>query len=258
MNSGLMPEPSDSEVDRTTGLRMSGVEFRYAEGDFRLRIEELSVSAGECVAVIGPSGSGKTTLLHLAAGILQPVRGSISAGGQEVTRLSDAARRRFRVSRVGLVFQEFELLEYLNVSDNILLPFRINPRMRLTREVRARVRELSDAMGIEKHLNRYVNRLSQGERQRVGICRALVTEPALVLADEPTGNLDPVNTIRTLELMLDRVRSIDAALLMVTHDHSLLDRFDRVIDLAGLQAAGAAGTQPQLGVKASSPEVRGI
>lgn len=237
MSNASTPMPAEPEADRATAVALCDVAFRYASGDFRLDIDHLSVAAGECVAVIGPSGSGKTTLLHLAAGILVPERGTIVTGGQELTSLSDAARRRYRVSRVGLVFQEFELLEYLNVLDNILLPFRIHRDMQLTPGVRARAEQLADAMGIAPQLGRYVNRLSQGERQRVGICRALLTQPDVVLADEPTGNLDPENKTRTLDLMLDHVRTIDAAILMVTHDHSLLSRFERVVDFARLQVS---------------------
>jgi putative ABC transport system ATP-binding protein len=215
-------------------IRIEALDFAYPQGPFRLMIGDLEVEAGESVAFIGPSGSGKTTLLHLVAGILTPETGRIVTGGHEVSALPDGARRDFRVRHVGLVFQEFELLEYLDVSDNILLPYRINRSLTLTAEVRRRARELADDVGIGDKLARDVRRLSQGERQRVGICRALLADPRLLLADEPTGNLDPENKELVLDILLRHAEK--ATLVAVTHDHTVLDRFDRVIDFRELVA----------------------
>jgi ABC-type lipoprotein export system ATPase subunit len=215
-------------------IRITELDFAYPQGPFRLVIEELHVEPNESVAFIGPSGSGKTTLLHLAAGILTPEKGCIFTGGHEVSALPDGARRDFRVRHVGLVFQEFELLEYLDVEDNILLPYRINRSLALTADVRDRVRALAHDVGIDDKLDRDVRRLSQGERQRVAICRALLAEPQLLLADEPTGNLDPENRELVLDILFRYAQ--DATLVTVTHDHTVLDRFDRVIDFRGLAA----------------------
>ncbi len=190
--------------------------------------------------MIGPSGSGKTTLLHLIAGIAVPQSGEVVTGGVEVSRLADPARRDFRVRNVGLVFQEFELLEYLNVRDNVLLPYRIHPALRLDSEVRERAGRLADEVGIGMLLDRYVTRLSQGERQRVAICRALVTEPAILLADEPTGNLDPESKERVLDILFACVRRTGATLVAVTHDHDVLPRFDRVVDFKSFHVGGTA------------------
>jgi putative ABC transport system ATP-binding protein len=211
-------------------VELRDLDFRYGEGGFRLRIPELRVERGARVAVIGPSGSGKTTLLHLVAGIAAPRAGRVVTDGVEVTGLDDAARRAFRIRRIGLVFQEFELLEYLNVLDNILLPYRIHPALRLDPAVRERARALAGSVGIGDKLGRFADRLSQGERQRVAVCRALLAEPPLLLADEPTGNLDPANKDRVLDILLDHARQSGATLLTVTHDRDLLERFDRVID----------------------------
>jgi putative ABC transport system ATP-binding protein len=211
-------------------VELRDLDFRYGEGGFRLRIPELRVERGARVAVIGPSGSGKTTLLHLVAGIAAPRAGRVVTDGVEVTGLDDAARRAFRIRRIGLVFQEFELLEYLNVLDNILLPYRIHPALRLDPAVRERARALAGSVGIGDKLGRFAERLSQGERQRVAVCRALLAEPPLLLADEPTGNLDPANKDRVLDILLDHARQSGATLLTVTHDRDLLERFDRVID----------------------------
>ncbi len=211
-------------------IRLRDLSFRYPEGEFELRVRDLRVEQGECVAVIGPSGSGKTSLLHLVAGIAEPRSGSVVTAGAEISAMGDAARREFRIRHVGLVFQEFELLEYLDVLDNILLPYRIHLALRLDRAVRERAEALALRMGIADKLHRLAPRLSHGERQRVAVCRALIAEPELVLADEPTGSLDPANKQRVLDLLLDYVTEHDATLLAVTHDHDLLGRFGRVVD----------------------------
>ena len=222
-----------------TLIRVTDLDFSYGEGGFRLRIPVLEVARGETVAVIGPSGTGKTTLLNLVAGIATPAAGSIVVGDTEVCHLSDAARRSWRIGAIGLVFQEFELLSYLGVLDNILLPCRINAALKLDDALRARAARLADEMGIADKLDRKVDKLSQGERQRVAVCRALLTEPELILADEPTGNLDPRNKGRVLDILFDYVRAHGTTLVTVTHDHDLLSRFDRVIEFGDFHADGA-------------------
>jgi len=212
-------------------VQLSGVEFRYPVGDFALRIRSLEVARGESIAVIGPSGSGKTTLLQLIAGISLPANGSVTTRGVEVNRLGDAARREFRIRHLGLVFQEFELLEYLSVLDNILLPYRIHPALALTPDVVARASALAQRVGVAGKLDRKARKLSQGEKQRAAVCRALVAEPDLLLADEPTGNLDPGNKQRVLDILFEQTRASGATLVVVTHDRDRLDRFERVIDV---------------------------
>lgn len=214
----------------STMVDVRGLRFKYGDGGFQLAVSGLQVENGERVAFIGPSGSGKTTLLHLIAGITPPAAGRIVTNGVDVTALGESERRGFRVANVGLVFQEFELLEYLSVRDNILLPYRINVALRLDDEVRARVEDLADRVGIGDKLGRYPSQLSQGERQRVAVCRAVVPGPPLLMADEPTGNLDPANKVLVLDILLDVADATDATLVTVTHDHDLLDRFGRVID----------------------------
>ena len=215
-------------------IRVRDLSFRYGEGDFHLRIPELEFGRASSAAFIGPSGSGKTTLLHLIAGIALPHAGRIETNGVDVTKLSESARREFRIKNVGLVFQEFELLEYLSVLDNVLLPYRINPALELTAEVRERAHAVADQVGIGDKLARYPTQLSQGERQRVAVCRAVLTEPALLMADEPTGNLDPLNKGRVLDILFDYAEASGTTLLTVTHDHALLERFERVVDFQEL------------------------
>ena len=218
------------------------LEFRYGTGEFRLEIPRLDVAAGESAAFIGPSGSGKTTLLNLMAGIVCPSRGSIDFGGVDVAALSDGHRRDLRITKIGLVFQEFELLEYLSVLDNILLPYRINAALVLDAAAWQRARQLAAEVGIADKLKRYPPQLSQGERQRVAVCRAVLPQPTLLLADEPTGNLDPANKGRVLDILFDYARRTGTTLVTVTHDHDLLDRFDRVVDFKEFQAFDAPGT----------------
>ena len=212
-------------------IRLEDVEFHYTDGDFRLHVPALTIEAGATAAVVGPSGSGKTTLLNLIAGIVPPQRGSIETAGARISALSDAARRDFRVRGIGLVFQEFELLEYLSVLDNILLPYRINPSLRNTPDVGERAARLADQVGIRDKLRRYPDRLSQGERQRVAVCRAVLPQPRLLLADEPTGNLDPANATRVLDILFDYARDSGATFLAVTHDQALVPRFGQTIDM---------------------------
>ena len=211
-------------------IRIHSLAFHHQHGEFRLHVPELTVAQSEKVAVIGPSGSGKTTLLHLIAGIFLPSAGEICIGDVGVHTLTDAERRDFRITSIGSVFQDFELLDYLNVLDNILHPYRITRALVLDKIVRTRAGELVKKMGIEDKLGRFPDELSQGEKQRVAICRALLPQPKLILADEATGNLDPENKHIILDLLFESVNEHEATLLAVTHDHDLLSRFDRVID----------------------------
>lgn len=219
-----------------TDVAITGLEFAYGSGDFRLHVPELTVGAGSVAAVIGPSGSGKTTLLHLAAGIVVPERGSVTTDGTRVSDLDDGARRNFRVRHVGYVFQSFELLDYLDVLDNVLLPFRVNPTLSLDAETRDRARQLADRVGIADKLGRRPGQLSQGEQQRAAVCRALVTRPGLILADEPTGNLDADNKHRVIEILHEQAREQSASLVTVTHDSELLAGFDRVVDFRSVSS----------------------
>jgi putative ABC transport system ATP-binding protein len=191
-------------------IKFHDVRFAYAaSGGFALHVPALTVSPGERVALIGPSGSGKSTLLLLAGGVLRSDSGSVRLAGDDLTRLPASHRRRLRLRRVGMVFQEFELLEYLTVRENITLASRLDTGI--------------DARALEI------------EAERVAACRALATRPAALLCDEPTGNLDPTNADIVTRLLLDHARDHRAALLMSTHRHESLDAFDRVVDIAAFR-----------------------
>jgi putative ABC transport system ATP-binding protein len=222
-------------------ISVSELLFRYSGGDFALRIPHLEFKPGLKYAVIGPSGSGKTTLLHLIAGILLPVTGSIRVAGHAIQDLPESRRRDFRIRNFGLVFQEFELLEYLSTLDNILLPFRINRSLHLSETIRSRAIGLAKDVGITKHLARFPGELSQGEKQRTAVARAILPEPGFVLADEPTGNLDPVNKDNILRLLGGYVERSGSTLITVTHDREILSFFDSVVDMGAFQD-GSEGT----------------
>ena len=219
-------------------IKINNLEFHYDAGDFRLLIPELTVLQAEKTAFIGPSGSGKTTLLNLIAGIFLPRAGMVTVDAFIVSKLNDSERRNFRIKNIGFVFQDFELIDYLNVLDNILHPYRITGALTLEMDVRVRAVQLSEEMGISDKLKRHPNDLSQGEKQRVAICRSLLPSPKVVLADEATGNLDPANKTKILDLLFRSVEAHGATLLAVTHDHELLSRFDRVIDFQDFHHQG--------------------
>lgn len=206
------------------------LDFAFPASEFRLSIDELKISALKATAIVGPSGSGKTTLLNLIAGLLVPEQGQIQIEGNTISAEPDSKRRQFRLQHVGMVFQNFELIDYLTVLDNVLLPCRVGSEFKLSAEIKDRAAQLLDSCGLASHAKKSVTKLSQGERQRVAICRALLTSPSLILADEPTGNLDPVTSTSILDMLLTAVADLPTTLVMVTHDHSLLPRFDDVVD----------------------------
>ena len=215
--------------------------FEYPRSDFLLDLKHLEIETGEQVAIVGPSGCGKTTLLNLIAGIIVPDQGNVKVLGKTISSLADADRRDFRISNIGMVFQQFDLVEYLNVRDNILLPFNINASLQLTNSVRDKADSLAEAMGIKHKLKQHPSRLSQGEQQRVAICRALITTPHIILADEPTGNLDPKNKRVILDLLFEQANQNGQTLIVVTHDMGILDGFDRSIDFEQYRVKAVGG-----------------
>ncbi len=220
-------------------IELAAVRFAFPSGGFVLDIPALQVPAGEHLAIAGPSGSGKTTLLNLIAGILRPQSGRILVDGAELTRMTEAALRRFRIRRLGFVFQHFALVDYLSVRDNILHPARLGPALPLTPALRERAATLAALAGIDDKLDQHPGQLSRGEQQRAGIARALIGSPSIILADEATGNLDPDMKRTILDLLFAQSRAAGATLLAVTHDHELLPRFDRVVDFRTLRRSAA-------------------
>jgi len=213
-------------------IELRDIDFRYpAIGGFGIHIPQLSIPAGECVAVVGPSGSGKTTLLGLLAGILAPARGAMTINDTDLGVLDDGQRRRFRIQHIGQVFQAFELLHYLTVVENVMLPHYIHASGADKKDVHQRALELLSDVGRGPKADSRPGELSQGEQQRVAVCRAMLNQPALLLADEPTGNLDQANKQNVVDLLLDQAKRNHSTLLMVTHDQSLLASFSTVLDI---------------------------
>jgi putative ABC transport system ATP-binding protein len=219
-------------------IELRGLEFRYpSTAGFRIAVPELDLAGGDCVAVVGPSGSGKTTLLGLLAGILKPAAGSLVVDGADLAMLNERQRRQFRIRNVGQVFQAFELLHYLSVIENVLLPHFIQASEMGTREMRRRALQLLSDVGLADKADAWTSELSQGEQQRVAVCRAMLNRPALLLADEPTGNLDQANKQNVVDILLKQARANHSTLVMVTHDRSLLASFSTVLDIQSVVSA---------------------
>ncbi len=221
-------------------LEIEGVRFAYDNGGFVLGVPRLELCTGESVALVGPSGSGKTTVLNLVAGILSPEQGTVSLNGEIITDLGARQRRQHRLHRMGMIFQSFELLDYLDLRDNVLLQARLAPGVRITPTLEQRAQDIVAELGLQDKWRRPVTELSQGERQRVAVSRALLLDPLLVLADEPTGNLDPDNKRAVLDQLIALCAGNNRILLTVTHDHSLLPAFDRVVDMSEFLAEEVA------------------
>lgn len=197
----------------------------------RLRVDHWSVNQGQCVALVGASGSGKTTLLQLTGGVLQAASGTIEVAEKRLSGLDEGARRDFRLANVGFVFQSFELLPHLTVQENVLLPCRLASDQALVGSALKRLDPLLENLGLDVNLrNRKPDFLSQGERQRVAIGRALITQPRIILADEPTGNLDHQLKAAIVELLLKHCRENQTTLVMATHDLGCVHQFDLTSD----------------------------
>lgn len=218
----------------TGTLDQTALEFREVSRTFRTGANStrkvldrlsLSVGLGEKVAIMGKSGSGKSTLLHLAAGIDLPSEGEILITGQRLTELSERQRTLLRRDRVGLVFQFFHLLPHLTVEENVVLPDLIAGRSQSAS--RERAQQLLERVELGDRAAEPVQKLSGGEMQRVAICRALMRRPALLLADEPTGNLDDSTGEFVMDLILQAAQEEGSALVYVTHDNELASRADR-------------------------------
>lgn len=215
-------------------LKLEQIKKAYTQPDGSrvpiLDIEEFNIDAGEQVVLIGPSGCGKTTMLHTIAGITKPDSGKVFIDGIELTKFSEAARDRIRANKLGYVFQTFNLLPGFSAYENVLLGMSFAKGKASS----ARAKSLLEKIGLGHRLNNKPHQLSVGEQQRVAIARALANRPALLLADEPTANVDPGNQKQIIDLIIDSCREENVALLMVTHSMEVAGRFDRVVKLEEL------------------------
>lgn len=212
-------------------LEVRGVEKRIDSGRHEVEILrgiDFSAPRGQFLAIRGPSGSGKSTLLGLLAGLDAPTKGSIRIDGEEITTLSEDELAGLRARKVGFVFQSYQLVPTLTAEENVLLPLELAGDGDVGVE---RARELLDRVGLADRWDHYPVQLSGGEQQRVALARAFISRPPLILADEPTGNLDSANGARVLEMLEELNRREGATLVLVTHDDSLAARADRIITL---------------------------
>lgn len=208
---------------------------RGSEKVVACRVDQLDVAAGEQVALIGRSGSGKSTLLNILAGVLLPDEGDVEVDGVHVTSLSERARDRFRGERIGMVFQTFNLLQPFSALENVLLGAVFAHHADAA--TRARAMNLLQRVGLGDRLHHRPSELSVGQAQRVALCRALVNEPRLILADEPLGNQDKATGIEALSLLLELARERGSTMVMVTHDQDSARLMQRTVDLHQLRPA---------------------
>ena len=217
---------------RAPALRLEGVARRYRSGDAELRVlrgADLALQPGEIVALVAPSGTGKSTLLHLAGLLERPDAGRIVVDGRDAGGLSDAERTRVRRDRIGFVYQAHHLLAEFTALENVVLPQMVAGQARGAAQTRATV--LLTALGLGGRLGHLPGKLSGGEKQRVAIARALANTPGVLLADEPTGNLDVETGERVFDEMLRAVRERGVAALIATHNPELAARMDRRVTL---------------------------
>jgi putative ABC transport system ATP-binding protein len=215
-------------------LKIKNLSKGYQEGDTHHSIFSdinCTVAGGELVVLIGRSGSGKSTLLNLISGIDLPDTGSVTIAGNDFTLMSEYERTLFRRRHIGFIFQFFNLIPTLSVKENILLPLQLTGRKNLTESAFERLK----SVGLYDRLDCFPELLSGGEQQRVAIARALAHSPLLILADEPTGNLDKKNGDTVLDILIEQVRSGGHTLIMATHSFDIANRADRILDMEGGQ-----------------------
>lgn len=227
-----------SEADAATSppprLRLEGVARRFHQARIDVPVlsdVSLSVRPGEVVALLGSSGSGKSTLLHISGLLDRPTAGAVFLDGKNVTALPERERTRLRRVALGFVYQYHYLLADFTALENLMIPQRLNGVA--AAPARRHAKELLEMIGLGERLAHRPGRLSGGEQQRVALCRAIINKPRLVLADEPTGNLDPENARRALSLMQSLVRGAGVSALIATHNHELASRMDRTLTLEG-------------------------
>ena len=211
-------------------LKIDHLSKVYGEGENQVRALDdvsFSVTKGEFVAIIGPSGSGKSTLLHILGGVDRPTSGTVVMDGQDVYTQNEEALAVFRRRKVGLIYQFYNLIPVLDVVENMSLPVLMD-----SREVdQTRLQELLDTLGLKDRIHNLPNQLSGGQQQRVSIGRALMNAPAVVLADEPTGNLDSKNSREIMELLKFYNQKYEQTLIVITHDESIARQADRILTI---------------------------
>ena len=214
----------------SAAIEFSNVSLEYGLGNELIKVLKcisFSVNSDETVSIVGPSGSGKTSIIMLAAGLEKSTEGSIKVHNQEITNLKENDLSQIRRQNIGIVFQSFYLIPNLTAIENVLLSLEANQKYNLDNVAK----ELLGEFGLSHRINHLPSELSGGEQQRVAIARALINKPKIILADEPTGNLDGENSQIMMKLLLDFTKKSKTSLVLVTHDTSLAQRCDRIIEL---------------------------
>jgi putative ABC transport system ATP-binding protein len=247
-----MSEPV-SPAGPIVALRAVHLKLESAAGPVNvLRGIDLSVGRGEVVSVVGPSGSGKSTMMMIMAGLERPTEGTVQVAGHDLGNMDEDRLARFRRDHVGIVFQAFHLIPTMTAVENVAIPLEFAGR----RDAFERARAGLEAVGLGHRLTHYPGQLSGGEQQRVALARAFSTEPSLLLADEPTGNLDGETGAHVIALMFDLARRLGTTLILITHDQGLAARCDRIVRLADGRIADADAPKPgsrPIPVRAVSP-----
>ena len=215
-------------------IKINSVKFYWSKkSNFKIFVPNLEIKKGEKVLLLGESGSGKTTLLSLMCGFLNPLSGNISINGNTINQLSSKTRDEYRADNIGIIFQQFNLLPYANVVDNVLLPLYFSKvRSNNVSNKKEKVIELFKQLRLPDDIAQFrASSLSMGQQQRVAVARALIGNPSLIIADEPTSSLDADAQKIFLNLMFEQISENNSTLLMVSHDKSLSNQFDRLIDI---------------------------
>lgn len=246
-----MADSAEEELNRPVVIRVKNLYKIYRVGDIKVRALDgldFVIRKGEFVAIVGASGSGKSTLLNMLAGLERPSKGEIEIGKVHIEKMTERQLVSFRREKVGFIFQAYNLLNTMNALENVALPLSFRGIPRRTRLKQAR--KYMDLVGVGKQAKHMPNQMSGGQQQRVGIARALVVNPQIIFADEPTGNLDSKTTLEVLRLMQKIVREQDQTLVMVTHDNNLAsyaDRRIRIMDgrIVGIETGGRDAAEGQ-------------
>lgn len=220
-------------------IDLKDVKFAYNIGNPILDIDSIEISKGERVFLHGPSGSGKSTLLNLFSGVLSPQEGSVKILNNEIKELSQSKRDQFRGDHIGFIFQRFNLINYLSIAENISLPCRTSKirRQNLSSSMDAEITRLVDQLNLKPYVDKTVSKLSVGQQQRVAVARALIGNPEIIIADEPTSSLDDDVTDKFIELLLQECNEKQTTVIFVSHDKRLAKHFDREIELKTVNKA---------------------
>ncbi len=220
-------------------IKLKDIEMTYNDNGTKinaLKLKKLEVNDGERVAFIGSSGCGKTTLFNLISGMLTPTKGNVLVEDVDITTLNESERDLFRANHIGYIFQDFNLFQDFTVLQNVVLPMSFSKRYSQS-EMEKEAINMLKRVGLENKKDQKVKTLSGGERQRVAIARSMVNKPNVILADEPTGNLDYKNGAKIMDLIIQIAKEEKATLLVITHNNSQLDLFDRSINIEELNEA---------------------